>query len=147
MRCPSAFSERMLRPSFFLTTPAKKPRTECCCQSVAFMTAAMVVPFGCRNSPSTASCFDEVPVDLAEACLGVAILDAVFLGRGFFAEGWIGRAGFATLFADFDFDLLAAIWPSLMSTPASCAATDTKPAEVINAGGRDRPNPENNYVL
>jgi len=30
--------------SFLRTVPAKKPRAEYCCQSVAFMIAAMVVP-------------------------------------------------------------------------------------------------------
>ena len=44
--------------SFFLTTPAKKPRTECCCQSVAFMIAAIVVPFGSCSIFSTADCLD-----------------------------------------------------------------------------------------
>src|ERR1700732_2359451 len=59
MRSSPTLSEMRLSLSFFLTTPAKKPRTECCCQSVAFMIAAIVVPFGCRNIPSTVSCLDE----------------------------------------------------------------------------------------
>src|SRR5216684_7659014 len=58
MRRPSTFSETRLRSSFFLTTPAKKPRTECCCQSVAFMIAAIVVPFGSYSILSTADCLD-----------------------------------------------------------------------------------------
>jgi hypothetical protein len=33
-----------VRPSFLRTTPAKKPRTECCCQPVAFTIAAIVAP-------------------------------------------------------------------------------------------------------
>src|SRR5262249_26841668 len=41
-RVPSTFSERRSRPSFLRTTPAKKPRTECCCQWVARMMAAIV---------------------------------------------------------------------------------------------------------
>ena len=32
--------------SFLRTTPARKPRTECCCHPVAFIIAAMVVPSG-----------------------------------------------------------------------------------------------------
>jgi hypothetical protein len=32
-----------------------------------------------------------------------------------------------TAFADLDFGLLVAIWPSSGSTTASCAATDTTP--------------------
>jgi hypothetical protein len=31
-------------PSFLRTTPAKKPRTECCCHPVVFMMAAIVAP-------------------------------------------------------------------------------------------------------
>src|ERR1700674_5535545 len=65
MRSLPVLSETRLSLSFFLTTPAKKPRTECCCQSVAFMIAAIVVPFGCRNIPSTVSCLDEVGAFLA----------------------------------------------------------------------------------
>ena len=38
--------------------------------------------------------------------------------------------------ADFDFDLLVAIWPSSGSTTASCAATDTAPP--IGKAGRKR---------
>jgi hypothetical protein len=42
----------------FCTTPAKKPRTECCCQPVAFITAAMVVPVGERSNSTTRACFE-----------------------------------------------------------------------------------------
>src|ERR1700722_19277713 len=59
MRRPSTFAETRLRSSFFLTTPAKKPRTECCCQSVAFMMAAIVVPFGSYSIFRTADCLDD----------------------------------------------------------------------------------------
>jgi hypothetical protein len=38
------------------TTPAKNPRTECCCQPVAFIMAVIVAPFGCLRRVSTASC-------------------------------------------------------------------------------------------
>jgi hypothetical protein len=38
------FSDPSVSPSFFFTTPAKKPRTECGCQPVTFEIAAMVVP-------------------------------------------------------------------------------------------------------
>src|SRR5262249_96929 len=56
MRSPSAFSDVSARPSFLRTTPAKKPRTECCCHPVAFMIAAIVVPLGCLSSSRTVSC-------------------------------------------------------------------------------------------
>jgi hypothetical protein len=42
------------------------------------------------------------------------------------------RDDLRTVFADFDFDLLVAIWLSLGSTTASCAGTDTAPP--IGAG-------------
>src|SRR6267378_4009158 len=42
--------------------------------------------------------------------------------------------------ADFDFDLLVAIWPSLMSATASCAATDATPP-IGRAGREGRGNP------
>src|SRR5450755_3619214 len=45
----SVCSETRLRPSFLRTTPARKPRTECCCHSVAVMMAAIVVPAGARS--------------------------------------------------------------------------------------------------
>src|SRR3984957_1881508 len=131
MRSSPTLSETRFSLSFFLTTPAKKPRTECCCQSVAFMIAAIVVPFGCRSIPSTASCFDEPLVDLAETFLGVLTLDEPVAFdtavRGAFAEGRAGCDRLVTLFAVFDLDLLVAIWLSLMSSTASCAATDISP--------------------
>src|SRR3979490_2977080 len=78
MRPPSVFSEMRLRPSFFLTIPAKKPRTECCCQSVAFMIAAIVVPFCSCSIFSTTDCLeDEDAGDSDNADLEVAALVAV----------------------------------------------------------------------
>jgi hypothetical protein len=46
------------QPSFLRTTPARKPRTECACQPVAFMMAAMVVPCGRLSAASTAAGLD-----------------------------------------------------------------------------------------
>src|ERR1700740_649301 len=56
MRSPSAFSDVSVKPSFLRTTPAKKPRTECCCQPVAFIMAAIVTPLGWPRRARTASC-------------------------------------------------------------------------------------------
>src|SRR4051812_37885879 len=56
MRSPSTFSDVRDKPSFLRTTPAKKPRTECCCHPVAFMIAAIVIPLVCLSSPRTVSC-------------------------------------------------------------------------------------------
>src|SRR5713101_3066773 len=77
MRRPSTFSETRLRSSFFLTTPAKKPRTECCCQSVAFMIVAIVVPLGSCNILSTADCLEGHEAGVFDdAVLDTAVLDA-----------------------------------------------------------------------
>ena len=40
------------------TTPAKKPRTECRCQPVACMIAAIVAPFGDESRAMTRDCFE-----------------------------------------------------------------------------------------
>ena len=48
-----------VKPSFLRTTAAKKPRTECSCQPVAFMMAAIVVPLGCLSKARTASCWSR----------------------------------------------------------------------------------------
>src|SRR5215471_19541393 len=58
MRSPFVFSDLSASPSFLWTTPAKKPRTECCCQPVAFMMAGIVAPSGRLSSLITAACFE-----------------------------------------------------------------------------------------
>src|SRR6266850_7161116 len=112
MRSSPILSETRFSLSFFLTTPAKKPRTECCCQSVAFMMAEIVVPFGCRSSPSTASCLDDLPVALTVACLGVTALGATaaFPAPGFLAEEGLDRSRLAMRLEDFGLNCLVAIW-------------------------------------
>src|SRR5258705_10161654 len=52
----SVCSETRLRPSFLRTIPARKPRTECCCQSVAAMIAAIVAPAGVRSIAMMRAC-------------------------------------------------------------------------------------------
>src|SRR6266851_2073743 len=132
MRSPSAFSDVSVKPSFLRTTPAKKPRTECCCQPVAFMIAAIVVPFGSYSIFSTADCLDDEDTgDFADAAFVAAALVAAV---GFDRVGTLLLAGRFTLrddlravVADFDFDLLVAIWLSTGSTTASGAGTGTAP--------------------
>src|SRR4029453_13281336 len=80
------------------TTPARKPRTECDCQPVAFVSAAMVAPPGERSIFIAADCF--VPgwtaaggVPFCPAFLGFGrILDfaAHFAAVRFFAAFVIG---------------------------------------------------------
>ena len=68
-----SFSFRRLR-----TTPARKPRTECCCQPVAFIMAAIVAPAGERSIAMTRPCFEPASDFLAfgspaaAGCVGVA---------------------------------------------------------------------------
>src|SRR5258706_6206067 len=52
----SVCSETRLSPSFLRTTPARKPRTECCCHSVAVMIAAIVTPAGVRSIARMRAC-------------------------------------------------------------------------------------------
>src|SRR5258708_23239112 len=52
----SVCREKGLSPSFLRTTPARKPRTECCCHSVAVMIAAIVAPAGVRSIARMRAC-------------------------------------------------------------------------------------------
>src|SRR5258708_5158517 len=52
----SVCSETKLSLSFLRTTPARKPRTECCCHSVAVARDAIVAPAGVRSIAMTWSC-------------------------------------------------------------------------------------------
>src|SRR5258706_10715943 len=118
MRWPSTFSETRLRSSFFLTTPARKPRTECCCQSVAFMIALMVVPFGSYSIFSTADGLDDEDAgDFDDAAFeAAALIAAVGFGRGgtlLFAGGFCARDDFCAGFSGFFFGFRVAIWLSL----------------------------------
>jgi len=95
------------------------------------MIAAIVVPLGWCSSFSTADCLDEDAGDLNDAAVEAAAFDAAV---GFIRAATLllpvrfaVRDDLRMVFADFDFDLLVAIWPSSGSTTASCAATDTTP--------------------
>src|SRR3954463_13301059 len=96
MRSLPAFSDTRFSLSFFLITPAKKPRTECCCQSVAFLIAAMVVPFGSRSMAITVSCLDEDGAvafgdagfeTARSACAGCGRAETLLLAGRFTARG------------------------------------------------------------
>jgi hypothetical protein len=96
------------------------------------MIAPIVVPFGSCSIFSTTDCLDEEDgADFDEVAFEAAALVAAV---GFDRAGTLLLAGCFTLrddlrpvFADFDFDLVVAIWSLLGSTAASCAATDTTP--------------------
>src|ERR1700694_5585704 len=67
----SVCSETRLSPSFLRTTPARKPRTECCCQSVTVMIAAIVAPVGISSIAMMRACLVSVPAaDLDDAGAG-----------------------------------------------------------------------------
>src|SRR5450631_1239341 len=81
MRSAPAFSDISVRPNFLRTTAAKKPRTECCCQPVAFMMAAIVVPLGCLSRARIASCLVPPRVEPEGTFPGFAGLFAPLLAR------------------------------------------------------------------
>jgi len=103
--------------------------------------AAIFVPYGFRSSLSTASCLEAPPVALSAASLELTALcaTAVFPAPGFLAEERLDRSRLAMRLEDFGLDCLVAIWLSLMSATASCAATDTSPASGEARGRARRP--------
>ena len=70
------------------TTPAKKPRTECCCQWVARMMAATVAPSGRHSIASTRACFEPARWSGSEVSLGLRLTGPMPL-----ASGLLGRNG------------------------------------------------------
>jgi hypothetical protein len=103
------------------------------------MIAAIVVPFGSCSIFSTTDCLDdEAGGDFDDAVFVAAVFEAVIgfgpAGRLPLAVRFAVREDLRAVFAGFDFDLLVAIWPSVRSTTASCAATDTTPP----IGGRGK---------
>src|ERR1700733_8303778 len=130
MRSSPTFSDTRFSVSFFLTTPARKPRTECCCQSVAFMIAAIVVPFASRSIASTVSCLEvDGAAAFGDADFDVTALDEAtdFDRAALLLVRLSARAGLGAALVDLDFDVLVAIWLSLVRATASGAATDTSP--------------------
>src|SRR5262245_20618843 len=75
MRPDLVFSDSSVSPSFFFTTPAKKPRTECGCQPVIFEMAAMVAPPLAWSRPSTRSCLVVPPLERDARCVLVFVFD------------------------------------------------------------------------
>src|SRR6187455_2699606 len=87
--------------SFLRTTPARKPRTECCCQPVAFIIAAMVVPSGDDSSATTRDCLEPVSVFLISGSLVVLTV--------FIVAGTRVVAAVADFFAAFDIEILHSV--------------------------------------
>jgi hypothetical protein len=94
------------------------------------MIAAIVVPLGSSSIFSTADCLDaEEAADFDDAAFEAAVLVAAVgfdrAGTLLLADPLTVRGDLRAVFADFGFDFLVAIWLSLRSTTASCAATDS----------------------
>src|SRR6185437_11750473 len=68
MRPDFVFSDTSVSPSFFFTTAAKKPRTECGCHPVTFEIAAMLVPSLAWSRPTTRSCLVLLPLGRDRRC-------------------------------------------------------------------------------
>jgi len=80
------------------------------------MIAAIVVPLGSYNIFRTADCLDDEDAgDFDDAFEAAALVAAVGFDRAetlLLAGCFAGRDDLRAVFADFDFDLLVAIWLS-----------------------------------
>jgi hypothetical protein len=101
---PSIFFESSFSFSFLRTTPARKPRTECCSQPVAFIIAGIVAPSGDRSIVITRDCFEPATAFLL---FGSPEVGDEGLSAGSRAAG--------TFFAGFDMEILRSVratsWP------------------------------------
>src|SRR6516162_7255180 len=90
---PSTFFDPSLSLRRLRTTRARNPGTECCCQPVACIIAAIVAPAGDRSIAMTRDCFEPGSVLCGRGGLaiasddGLAVVVSVCAGRGdrFFA--------------------------------------------------------------
>src|SRR5258707_4947492 len=119
-RVPSTFFEPSLSLGRLRTTPARKPRTECCCQPVAVIIAAIVAPGGDCNIAMTRDCFERVSGLLA---LGSAVCGAAFAAGTGAGPDIAGR-----FLADFDITILRSI---------AAAPHHRSPATAIESAGQD----------
>src|SRR5215813_15174030 len=106
------------------TTPARKPRTECDCHPVAFVSAAMVAPPGERSMSIAADCFvphwtaaTRLPVFSALLCFGRLLDGAADLAAVLF---------FAVFLIGISFGSVAA-----------CRLHRRSPAEALKPAGRE----------
>src|SRR5689334_18808404 len=82
MRTPSVLADSSVRPSFLRTTPAKQPRTECCCQPVALVMTAIDMPSGRRKRSRTFCCFESArPFSELNFRTGPAFAGDLFVDR------------------------------------------------------------------
>src|SRR5271169_4657526 len=123
MRSPSTFLDSSVRPSFLRTTPAKKPRTECCCQLVAFIIAVIVAPVGTRSIAMTRDCFEPGSAFLILGS-GTTCWEGLLIGTGV-TDGAAGR-----FVADFDIEILH-------SVHCGVAPHHRSPTSAIEPAGQD----------
>src|ERR1700723_763989 len=120
MRFPSAFSELSFKLRRLRTTPARKPRTECCCQPVALVIASIVAPAGDRSIAMTCDCLEpDFP------CLG---LRSFWLCCAVFVAGTTAGVVTVRLLADFDIEIIH-------SVSGRSGAAPPKPHRGGEAGG------------
>src|SRR5207245_4244973 len=98
-RVPSTFFDPSLSLRRLHTTPARKPRTECCCQPVACIMAAIVAPAGDCSMAMTRDCFEPglafLPLGSIVVCCG-----------GFAAPPAAADEAAERFFTDFDMEIL-----------------------------------------
>src|SRR5437660_6424038 len=100
MRRPLTFFELSFSLRRLRTTPARKPRTECCCQPVAFIIAAIVAPADDCSMAITRDCFEPASPVFGRGGSTTAGCD------GFAAVDCAGTDRDEPFFADFDIEIL-----------------------------------------
>src|SRR5258708_22815689 len=98
-------------------TPARKPRTECCCQSVTVMIAAIVAPVGIRSMAIMRACLVSGPAADRDDAGDDRLRDA-----GFAAFRAVERV------AAFGFDLGLVMGSSKVCATLSIAPPQPRPA-------------------
>src|SRR5215813_5285756 len=139
MRTASSESGRFRSPSTFLdpslslrrlrTTPARKPRTECCCQPVAFIIASIVAPAG------------DLSIAITLFCLDPGSLFGRFALRGanwasLAAATGVADGATARFFADFDIEILRLVEAASRRHHRSPAEAKRALARTQSFGGK-----------
>jgi hypothetical protein len=121
-RVASTFFELSLSLSRLRTTPARKPRTECCCQLVACIMAAIVAPAGDCSMAMTRDCFEPrlafLPAELIVVCC-----------EGFAAPPAAVDEAAGRFFKDFDIEILRSV--------KAASPHHRSPTSAIRPAGRD----------
>ena len=129
MRLPSTFVDASGSFIFLRTTPARKPRTECCCQPVVCIIAAIVVPDGDRSIAMTRACLEDAAFPFPV----VVWMRATFVG--FLVVARANLALHERLFADFLTGFGIGISIRLI---AACRRTTEAPPRLISRRGASR---------